>query len=42
MVLQAKIYEKDVGYEKIKPFLTSSVDLITDADLKKIHTEIIQ
>ena len=42
MVLQAKIYEKDVGYEKIKPFLTSSVDLITDADLKKILTEIIQ
>ena len=42
MILQAKIYEKDVGYEKIKPFLTSSVDLITDADLKKILTEIIQ
>ena len=42
MVLQAKIYEKDVGYEKIKPFLTSSVDLITDADLKKILREIIQ
>ena len=42
MMLQAKIYEKDAGYEKIKPFLTSSVDLITDADLKKILTEIIQ
>ena len=42
MVLQAKIYEKDVGYEKIQQFLTSSVDLITDADLKKILTEIIQ
>ena len=42
MILQAKIYEKDAGYEKIKPFLTSSVDLITDADLKKILTEIIQ
>ena len=42
MILQAKIYEKDVGYEKIKQFLTSSVDLITDADLKKILTEIIQ
>ena len=42
MVLQAKIYEKDVGYEKIQQFLTSSVDLITDADLKKILREIIQ
>ena len=42
MILQAKIYEKDAGYEKIKPFLTSSVDLITDAYLKKILTEIIQ
>ena len=42
MVLQAKIYEKDVGYEKIQQFLASSVNLITDADLKKILTEIIQ
>ena len=42
MALQAKIYEKDVGLEKIKQFLTSSVDQITDVDLKKILTEIIQ
>jgi putative hydrolase of HD superfamily len=42
MILQAKIYEKDVGYEKIKQFLTSSVDLITDDDLKRTLKEIIQ
>ena len=42
MILQAKIYEKDTGYEKIKQFLTSSVDLITDDDLKMTLKEIIQ
>ena len=42
MILQAKIYEKDVGYEKIKQFLTSSVALITDDDLKRTLKEIIQ
>ena len=42
MILQAKIYEKDAGYEKIKQFLTSSVDLITDDDLKRTLKEIIQ
>ena len=42
MILQAKIYENDVGYEKIKPFLISSLGLITDDDLKNILSEIIQ
>tara|TARA_B110000014_G_scaffold118240_1_gene81154 strand:+ start:265 stop:789 length:525 start_codon:yes stop_codon:yes gene_type:complete len=42
MVLQAKIYEDDVGYDKIKPFLISALDEIVDDDLKKIVSEIIQ
>ena len=42
MLLQAKIYEDHVGYEKIKPFLISAVDEIIDDDLKKIVSEIIQ
>jgi len=42
MILQAKIYESDVGYEKVKPFLISSLGLITDDDLKNILSEIIQ
>ncbi|MDP6857927.1 MAG: HD domain-containing protein [Candidatus Nitrosopelagicus sp.] len=42
MVLQAKIYESDTDYEKIKPFLISSLDLITDDDLKTVLSEIIQ
>ena len=42
MALQAKIYEKDVDPEKIKPFMMSAVDKIHDDDLKKIFSEITQ
>jgi len=42
MILQAKIYERGTDYEKIKPFLISSLDLITDDDLKNVLSEIIQ
>ena len=42
MVLQAKIYEKDVDPGKIKPFMMSAVDKIHDDDLKKIFSEITQ
>ena len=42
MVLQAKIYEKDVDPEKIKPFIISAVEQIMDDDLKKILVEMIQ
>ena len=42
MALQAKIYEKDVDPEKIKPFIISAVEQITDEDLKKILIQIIQ
>ena len=42
MILQAKIYEKTVGYEKIKPFIVSAVDEIMDDELKKVLLEIIQ
>ena len=42
MVLQAKIYEKDVDPEKIKPIIISAVEQIMDDDLKKILVEMIQ
>jgi len=42
MALQAKIYEKECGPEKLKPFIISAVEQIVDEDLKKILTEIIQ
>ena len=42
MVLQAKIYEKNVDPEKIKPFIISAVEQIMDDDLKKILVEMIQ
>ena len=42
MALQAKIYEKESDPEKIKPFIVSAVEQITDEDLKRILIEIIQ
>jgi putative hydrolase of HD superfamily len=42
MALQAKIYEKSDESKNIKPFITSAVDSITDNDLKKILSQIIQ
>ena len=42
MALQAKIYEKDVDPEKIKPFMTSAIVQIQDDDLKKLFLDITQ
>ena len=42
MVLQAKIYEKDVKPEEIQPFIVSAVDQIKDNDLKKILQVILE
>jgi len=42
MALQAKIYEKEVDPERVKPFIISAVEQIVDEDLKKILIEIIQ
>ena len=40
MALQAKIYEKEVDPEKVKPFIISAVEQIIDPDLKKILIDI--
>ena len=42
MALQAKIYEKDVDPEKVKPFIISAVEQIMDPDLKKILMDILK
>jgi len=42
MALQAKIYEKDVDPEKIKPFIISAVEQIIDPDVKKILVDILK
>ena len=42
MALQAKIYEKKTDPEKVKPFIISAVEEITDENLKKILLDIIQ
>ena len=42
MALQAKIYEKDVDPERIKPFIISAVEQIIDPDLKKILVDILK
>jgi len=42
MALQAKIYEKDVNPEKVKPFIISAVEQIIDPDLKKILVDILK
>ena len=42
MALQAKIYEKDVDAEKVKPFIISAVEQIMDPDVKKILMDILK
>ena len=42
MALQAKIYEKDVDPEKVKPFIISAVEQIIDPDVKKILVDILK
>ena len=42
MALQAKIYEKEVDSEKVKPFIISAVEQIIDPDLKKILIDILK
>jgi putative hydrolase of HD superfamily len=42
MALQAKIYEKDVDSEKVKPFIISAVEQIMDPDVKKTLMDILK
>ena len=42
MALQAKIYEKEVDPERVKPFIISAVEQIIDPDLKKILVDILK
>ncbi len=42
MALQAKIYEKEVDPERIKPFIISAVEQIIDPDVKKILMDILK
>ena len=42
MALQAKIYEKDVGPEKTRPFIISAVEQIMDPDVKKVLMDILK
>ena len=42
MALQAKIYEKYVDPEKVKPFIISAVEHIIDPDVKKILVDILK
>ena len=42
MALQAKIYEKDVDPEKVKPFIISAVEQIMDPDVKKTLMDILK
>ena len=42
MALQAKIYEKKVDPERVKPFIISAVEQIIDPDLKKILIDILK
>ena len=42
MALQAKIYEKDVDPEKVKPFIISAVEQIIDPDVKKVLMDILK
>ncbi len=42
MALQAKIYEKEVDPENLKPFIISAVEQIIDPDLKKILVDILK
>ena len=42
MALQAKIYEKDVDPEKVKPFIISAVEQIMDPEVKKTLMDILK
>ena len=42
MALQAKIYEKNIEPEKIKPFIISAVEQIIDPDVKRILIDILK
>jgi len=42
MALQAKIYEKDVDTERVKPFIISAVEQIIDPDVKKVLVDILK
>ncbi len=42
MALQAKIYEKEVDPERVKPFIISAVEQIIDPDVKKVLMDIIK
>jgi len=42
MALQAKIYEKNIDPEKIKPFIISAVEQIIDPDVKRILIDILK
>ena len=42
MALQAKIYEKDVDPERVKPFIISAVEQIIDPDVKKVLVDILK
>ena len=42
MTLQAKIYEKEVDPERVKPFIISAVEQIIDPDVKKVLMDILK
>ena len=42
MALQAKIYEKEVDSERVKPFIISAVEQIIDPDVKKVLMDILK
>ena len=42
MALQAKIYEKEVDPERVKPFIISAVEQIIDPDVKKVLMDILK
>ena len=42
MAMQAKLYEKDVEPESVKPFIISAVEQVIDPDVKKILVDILK
>ena len=42
MAFQAKIYEKEVDPERVKPFIISAVEQIIDPDVKKVLMDILK
>ena len=42
MALQAKIYEKEVDPDRVKPFIISAVEQIIDPDVKKVLMDILK